>query len=206
VLSRFFAILAVAAAGTAHSAVILDEGSHCVAYRAKKVTMLVSSSYVVGKNCDVSAQVLPEVGGLYNIEVNIPVRSFNSGDDDRDKDVEKILRGEERPEITFRSKSMSAEEWRSMFSKEKFSIDGQLTIGSKSYPLKIQARYLDKAESAEVEGMAVVRFQDFEIRPPKVGAGLIASTKPDLELHFNLVSPRILGADAIRLEKEKSRQ
>lgn len=185
-------------------AALFEEGSHCVAYRAEKVMFLFKKDEVIGKNCDISAQVLPEVGGLYHIEVNVPVRSFNSGDADRDKDVVKILKMDERPEITFRTKAMNADEWRELFKKENFDLEGEIYIGSKSFPLKMEAHYTAKEDSAEVNGIIHLKFEDLDIRPPRVGAGLVAKAKPDLELHFNLVSGRILGADSIRLGKDKN--
>lgn len=182
---------------------LFQDGSHCVAYRARKTMFLVSSGEVIGRNCDISAQVLPEVGGLYHIEVNIPVKSFQSGDADRDEDVMKTLKASDRAELVFKSKPMTAEEWRKLFAKEKFQIAGELSIGKKTYPIKLDSHYLQTEDSgAEVEGMAKVSFKDFDIDPPRVAGGLIAKTKQDLELHFHLLSSRILGADSIRLENK----
>jgi len=176
-----------------------DDGSHCVAYQVEKTMFLVKSDVVVGKNCDVSAQVLPEVGGLYHIEVNVPVRGFNSGDTDRDQDVLKILQAEVRPELTFRSKAFSGDQWREMFARKNFPLEGQLYIGQNSYPLTLNVAYVDKENSAEVHGRAQVKFQDFALKPPKVGGGIVAKSKSEFELFFHLVSTRILGADSIRL-------
>lgn len=170
-----------------------------MAYKAEKVMFFLSSSEVVGKNCDVSAQVLPEIGGLYHIEVNIPVRSFNSGDSERDHDVMKILKADERPELTFRTKAMTAEEWKKLFAKSDFDIEGELMIGKKSFPLKIRSKYIVKDDNAEVDGHARVRYADFDITPPTVVGGVVAKAKPEFELHFHLQSQRILGADSIRL-------
>jgi hypothetical protein len=187
------------AASAAPSDIEFGDGSHCVAYKVIKTMFLVSNSTVVGKNCDVSAQVLPEVGGLYHIEVNVPARSFKSGDLDRDKDVLEILRAKERPELTFRSKALNGEEWRLLFSKKEFPIEGNLYIGPNAFPITLQVEYKALEKSAEVIGRANVKFQDFAIKPPKVGGGLVAKSKPDFELHFHLSSTRILGADSIRL-------
>ncbi|MGZ3722040.1 MAG: YceI family protein [Bdellovibrionales bacterium] len=181
---------------------LLEEGSHCVAYKAEKTMFLVSSGEVVGKNCDVSAQILPDVGGIYHIEVNIPIRSFQSGDTDRDEDVAKTLKAGVRPEITFRSKALSAEAWHALFAKSDFEIQGELLIGDKVFPVKLASRYFVHDEQAEVDGIAKVKFADFEITPPKVVGGIVAKTKPDFELHFHLLGSRILGADSIRLEKK----
>jgi polyisoprenoid-binding protein YceI len=163
---------------------------------------LVSSGEVIGKNCDVSAQILPDVGGIYRIEVNIPIRSFQSGDTSRDEDVAKTLHADQRPELTFRSSGMSAEAWQALFAKNDFDIQGELQIGDKTFPLKLKSRYIEHDDQAEVDGIANVRFEDFAISPPKVIGGLVAKTKPEFELHFHLLGSRILGADSIRLEKK----
>lgn len=194
----------VFAAGAAQSSPLFENGSHCVAYKVRKTSFFVSSSDVIGRNCDVSAQVLPEVGGLYHIEVNIPIRSFSSGDSERDRDVMKILKAEQRAELTFKTTARTAAQWRELFAKKKFEMDGQLTIGEKSFPVKVATHYAETEEQAEIDGSARVRFQDFDLRPPKVGGGIIASVKPDLELHFHFVSQRILGADSIRLAVDES--
>lgn len=195
-------MLALLSAHASTDSSIIEEGSHCVAYKVEKTMFFFKNGSVVGRNCDVSAQVLPEVGGLYHIEVNIPIRSFNSGDPDRDKDVVKILRGEQKPELTFRSKAFTADQWKDLFAKKSFALDGELSIGDTSFPLSLNVEYSEKPGLAEVHGEAKVRFEDFQLRPPKVGGGVVAKSKPEFELFFNLVSSRILGADSIRLAKQ----
>lgn len=204
-LSSLLAVFFLGAAMAATGDLKFEEGDHCVAYRVEKTMFLFKSDMVVGRNCDVSAQVLPEVGGLYHIEVNVPVRSFNSGDADRDKDVLKILLADQRPEITFRSKAFTDEEWHSLFAKSEFPLEGQLYIGPNAYPVTLTVKYTEKEAFAEVQGTAKVKFQDFKIKPPKVGGGLVAKSSPDFELLFHLVSQRILGADSLRL-KTKDKQ
>jgi len=181
---------------------LLDDGTHCVAYKAEKTTLLFTSGEVIGKNCDISAQVLPEVGGLYHIEVIIPIRGFQSGSADRDEDVAKTLKAADKPELTFRSKAMSPDQWRELFGKGKFDIEGELQIGAKAFPVKLASQYIHGNEGDEIDGRANVKFADFELSPPKVVGGLVAKSKPDLELHFHLLGSRILGADSIRLEKK----
>ncbi|NJL24538.1 MAG: YceI family protein [Calothrix sp. SM1_5_4] len=181
----------------------MGEGAHCVAYRAQKVMFFISRSEVIGRNCEVSAQVLPEVGGLYHIEVNVPLRGFSSGDADRDRDVMHLLKVEKRPELTFRTKALSAEGWRKLFATKVFDIEGELFIGDKTFPLKLRTHYSENADVAEVDGVASVAFKDFAMSPPTVAAGVVARAKPDLELHFHLLSQRILGADSIRLGPER---
>ncbi len=195
----FLLLYFYAAAVWAAEPSILEEGAHCVAYRVKKTVFFIKSDDVIGRNCDVSAQVLPEVGGHYHVEVNIPIRGFSSGDSERDRDVMKILKADQRPELTFKSASRSADEWREMFAKKEFVMDGELAIGDKSYPLKVNSRYVEKEDGAEIDGSVKMKFQDFGLRPPKVGGGLIANVKPDLELHYRFSSQRILGGNSIRV-------
>lgn len=200
----FLFAFSVASARAAKDSSLFEAGSHCVAYKVRKTSFFVSTSDVVGRNCDVSAQVLPEVGGLYHIEVNIPIRSFSSGDSERDRDVMKILKAEQRAELTFKTTAQTAAQWRELFAQKNFDMDGQLTIGEKSFPVKMSAIYSETEEQAEIDGSTRVRFEDFGLRPPKVGGGIIASVKPELELHFHFISQRILGADSIRLAAEES--
>jgi hypothetical protein len=177
---------------------LFEAGSHCVAYRVNSTVFFVKSNTVTGRNCDVAAQVLPEVGGLYHIEVNIPIRSFDSGDDERDRDVIKILKADKRPELTFISESLSPEKWRELFGRDEFDLQGRLLIGEKSFSVKFSSKYTRGDDADEIDGRAKVRFQDFDLKPPRVAGGVFAKVKPDLELHFHFVSPRILGADSIR--------
>lgn len=177
---------------------VFEDGGHCVAYRAQKTMFYVATTPVVGKNCDISAQVLPEVGGLYRIEVNIPIRSFSSGDTSRDEDVAKVLQVDIRPELLFRTKPMTVEQWRNLFKQGRFDLDGELTVGEKNYPIKLKAEYLEKGETVEVKGLSQLQFKDLELKPPKVVGGIVAQAKQDLELLFQLESNRILGADTIK--------
>lgn len=183
-------------------AIFPDDG-HCVAYRVQKTILFVSSSEVIGKNCDVSAQVLPEVGGLYHVEVNVPIRSFDSGEADRDKDVSKILKADDHPDLTFKTKPMTADAWHELFAKIDFDLDGDLSIGDKTFPLKMKMHYIDKNDEAEVQGSGHVRFEDLGLKPPSVGGGVFVQAKSDIELDFQLQSRRILGADSIRLVREE---
>lgn len=198
-LNSFLILLTLTTAWAAPEPRLVEEGSHCVAYKVQKTMFLVKSDSVVGRNCEVSAQVLPEVGGLYRIEVNVPVRSFNSGDVERDKDVLKMLHAQERADLTFRSVPFSREQWRQLFAKKDFPLEGRLYIGNEGFPITLTVEYSDRETMAEVHGKANVKFADFAMKPPKVGGGIIAKSKPDFELYFNLVSNRILGADSIRL-------
>ncbi len=181
----------------------IPEGEHCVAYRVYEVKFLVSKSEVVGKNCSVAAQVLPEVGGSYHIEITVPIDGFQSGNSERDKAVEKILKIDKRPSLLFVSTSRTPGEWRELFAKGQFDLTGTIQVGDQIKPLSIPVTYSNTEGHAEVSGEAKLKFEDFDLKPPKVVGGLIAKVKPELELVFRLKSDRILGADSIELVETK---
>jgi hypothetical protein len=189
-------------AATADNLSLLENGSHCVAYKAQKTMFLLSSDEVVGKNCEIQAQVMPDVGGEYHIEVVVPIKGFNSENGTRDKDVAETLKVSLKPELMFKSKALTPEAWRELFAKGDFEIQGELSVGDKFYPVKLKSRYDASGEQPEVDGVARVKYTDFDIDPPRVGGGVIAKSKPEFELHFHLLGGRILGADSIRLEKK----
>jgi polyisoprenoid-binding protein YceI len=180
----------------------LEGGDHCVAYRVEKTMFFVKGVEVVGRNCDISAQILPEVGGLYRIEVNIPIDKFSSGEAERDKDVRKILKADVKPEMTFRSKALTTAQWNELLVTKDFVLEGELSIGEKFYPLKVIANHEMGEPTGNIDGVAKATFSDFELKPPKVGGGVIAKTKKNIELDFHLQVGRILGADFLKSEKQ----
>lgn len=184
---------------------MFDAGKHCVGYKVKKKSLSLFNGTVVGKNCDISAQLLPVVGGGYQIEVSVPIAGFDSGDKDRDQDVKSILKESEQSDIIFRSKTMNEKDWKQFVQKPNVSLDGELTIAGKAYGISAPAQITKAGTGLEIDGIAVVPFSKFELQPPKFGGGLIAKADSDLELHFHLLSDKILGADKVlvTLEKEK---
>mgnify|MGYP000134285359 CR=1 FL=1 len=80
------------------SASLLQNGDHCVAYKTEKRIFLVKNVTVIGKNCDVSSQVIPQVDGSFSIEMSVPVEGFHSGEPERDRDVppQSLRRGRRR--------------------------------------------------------------------------------------------------------------
>src|SRR5262249_23633002 len=159
-----------------------DAGKHCVAYKVKKKSLSLFSGTVVGKNCDISVQLLPVVGGGYQVEVSVPISGFDSGDKDRDQDVKTVLKESEQPDIIFRSNTMSEKEWKDYIQKSNVTLDGELTIAGKPYAISAPATVTKTKDGVEVDGVAVVPFAKFDLQPPKVGGGLIAKADSDLEL------------------------
>lgn len=176
---------------------IFHSGEHCVAYRTKKVLFLVRTVEVVGRNCDVSSQIMPEVGGKYYVEVLIPVDAFKSGEPERDRDVSKILSPGGSPNVTFRSISMTKAEWEKAFTQETFELDGQIQIGETSNPVKATVKLVKGEDGVEVDGLVKATFKSLGLKPPRMAFGMMARVKDDIELHFHLNGAKTLGINSL---------
>ena len=179
------------------SASVLQTGDHCVAYKAEKKIFLIKTVTVIGKNCDVSSQVIPQVDGSYAIEMSVPVLSFHSGEPERDRDVVKVLKGDVESNLVFRSAPMTADQWKEKIKVGAFPLKGELEIGKESYPVEAQITVAKAADGFEADGIIKAKFKDFKMDPPKMFGGMMASVKQDLELHFHVLGDRTLGMDSI---------
>jgi hypothetical protein len=176
---------------------LLDTGSHCVAYKAKKRMFFLATVQVVGKSCDVAAQVIPEIGSKYRIEITLPIHSLKSGEAKRDSDVAVLLGADQDPELRFVSDALTVEEWQALFSHEQGTMNGELKVNSQSTPLNASLA-LTKGESGiEVDGVIKTSFKQLHLKPPQVALGVVAKVRDELELHFHLLSRRTLGAESI---------
>jgi polyisoprenoid-binding protein YceI len=182
---------------------VFQGADHCVAYHTNKRLFLIRSVQVVGKNCDITAEVIPEPGNRYHVEVTIPVWSFESGEIERDRDVAKILKADRYKTITYVSASMSLEEWQQRIEQETFALEGQLTILDKPHPVQSQIR-LSKTEGQglSIEGVIPTEFKKMDLEPPKLWGGVGARVSEELNLIFKIQSEKTLGASTL-LPKEK---
>jgi polyisoprenoid-binding protein YceI len=189
--------LAGVPASAAKTLSVLGEGSHCVAYKAKKRVFFVTTVSVIGKSCDVAVQVTPEVEGKFHIELSFPVRSLKSGEAKRDRDVADLLDAENYPDLLFISDSLTAEEWRALSATGAFAVNGHLQIADDKHPVRADVRVSKGPNGLEADGVVKTSFKYLKLKPPKLAMGLMASVKDDLELHFHFMGQRTLGADSI---------
>lgn len=176
----------------------LPVGSHCVAYKAKKRMFLIRTVKVLGKNCNIVSQVIPDVGGVYSYKLEIPIENFDSGDEERDKDVRKILKQKAQDSLYFYSEKMSKKEWQKlMVTGKSFSINGTLSMAGQETPIKASVKLIKTAKGFEADGIIYTQFKSFNLQPPKLFGGLMASVKEELELHFHLQSDKTLGFESL---------
>ncbi|MCC7406377.1 MAG: YceI family protein [Bdellovibrionales bacterium] len=194
----FVLLLSLAAVfAGARAEILSSEESHCVAYKTRKTLFLVRSVDVVGKNCQVSSQVLPELGGRYLIEVRIQAGAFESGESERDRDVVKILKADKFQELIFRTSAWPALQWEQLFRQNSFVLGGELTIAGAAHPVQASVRLIRSGEAVVASGVITTQFKELGIEPPKLGMGILAQVKDNLELHFQLRGDKTLGIDSL---------
>ncbi|NQZ02032.1 MAG: YceI family protein [Bdellovibrionales bacterium] len=171
------------------------EGKSCVAYKTKKVLFLVSTVTVVGQNCQVSAEVIPEPDNNFHLEIGIPISGFKSGEAERDREVAQLLKVDVAKDLEFISESISMDQWRRRIAQGEFDLSGDLKIGKKKYKITIEIS--QTPEEAVFVGRHRSKFKKFDMEPPKLLAGLGAKVSDKLQLLFQLNTSEVLGAQSI---------
>jgi len=188
----FFSLVSAVFATSLPSRQVLQQGSHCVAWRTTKTLALVSQHEVVGVSCQVSVTAKSAAGEKYSATVSIPINSFNSQEADRDKEVLKILKASVQPNLLFTTQAFSKAQWEALLAKGQGTVKGRLAVGGRSFPLAAIVKIRKNGGSIEVYGTIRTRFTAFGIQPPEVGPGGAIAKVPDyLELHFNLTSDKV---------------
>ena len=191
-----------AAAGDKFTEIFPKEES-CVAYRTEKTFFFVRTVTVVGKNCDMSAEVIPEPGDKFHIEMTVPISGFESGEIERDRDVAKLLKADISKSLNYVSESISLGVWKEKIAEGHFSLEGQLFIGKKPYPITIEIDRKKAEDGEEVFlGVSKSKFKSFGIDPPALFAGIGAKVSSKLELLFKLQAREVLGAQSLMISNQ----
>ena len=180
-------------------ATFIEKEKHCVAYVAKKRLMFIRNVEVIGKNCDVRTQVLPDIGGLFSFKLEIPIEHFASGEEQRDKDVKKILKAEKQASLYFTSEKKTKEDWQKLIHNQReVNIEGTLTIANVAHKVRARVEIIKEQDVLFAKGVIVTRFKDLGLKPPELFGGFMAKVKQDLELKFVLNSEKTLGFDSLK--------
>lgn len=177
---------------------VMEPTDHCVAYHAQKRLFFIRTVQVVGKNCDISAEVIPEPGGRFHVEVTVPVLSFDSGEIERDRDVAKILKADIYKTMTYVSASLTEAEWQKKLSEGKFQLEGKLVIQDQPFPVESQIQLI-KSEDGKlsIQGVVSTEFKQLKLAPPRLWGGLGAQVNEELNLIFKIQSDKTLGASSL---------
>ena len=76
---------------------------HCLAYKTVKTMLFFADVDVIGKSCNVTAEMHWEKSGeKAQVKVSVPVKTLDSGNALRDGDIPEILKADLTPNIRFR--------------------------------------------------------------------------------------------------------
>lgn len=191
-------ILLVSSISLAKPTAIFLDTDHCVAWKAIKTLALVKTVKPVGKNCSIKTEIKKdEFEGNFYFTSEFPVKSFDSQEEDRDKEVQNILLADKHPIITFKTNSMPKADWKKILDGTTKTLSGTLRVAGRARLFDVPIEVSKVGEQYRVKGLIKTKYSNFRIKPPSVGGGLIAKAKDYLELHFHLLSGKIAGAEAV---------
>jgi hypothetical protein len=185
IYSAIVATIVSAALNSANaSEVTFPADQNCVAWKASKTMFLVKSQEPVGTTCKLKLEItptetLPTQAGL---KLTFPISSFDSGEPDRDKEVQLILKVPEHPNMVVTAE-VSKDQKDQIISGSLKTLSVSVRYGGIEVPLKI-----DITELTEniVKGVAKTSFTEMKLAQPKVLGGLVAKVHDPLELWFQL--------------------
>lgn len=100
--------------------------------------------------------------GDCNFLIAVPVKSFNSGDSNRDLHMLEIVRGAENPMVVVRAQMPESE-------LEKSTVDADLTLqfaGQTAHYSNVPFQRTQKGNDVEIKGTIPATLTDFHIAPP----------------------------------------
>ena len=169
---------------------IFKHDDHCLAYQTEETILLFIDSVVIGKTCEISAQV-ENVEGNTRFLVSFPLWSLDSGVDMRDEDVTEMLSIESNTEIRFVSNFLTEEEISAALNQGKTKLFGMLDVAGKSYKVQFPLILTESSGTWLVTGKLVTSLSELGLESPSVLGGVVADTRDHLELfvhlRFNLV-------------------
>jgi len=204
---RFKAIALIFAYGFAATRLLADVfgiEDHCVAWKAEKRMFFISKSEPVGKNCSIDLEFQAMSGDenleqTYKLIMKVPIDKFDSGEPDRDEEVQKILRSHVRSDILIETDLMDRKSWVLFWSGEGDGLPVKVWIGEEIYQLNL----VPKVDSEYIKGSIKTQFSQFDISRPKVVMGAVASVSDDFELHFQMRKSQIKNSDWLPSNNQK---
>jgi len=174
---------------------------HCLAYKTEKTMFFFAGVGVIGKSCEVKAEMRwQDSAEQAQVEVSVPVTSFDSGNSLRDGDIPEILRAELTPEIRFISNWLSRTDMQKMLENQSADVSGMLEVAGNTFPVKFTLSFTDQGEFFLIEGKLITSFSELKVEVPTVGpGGLLAEPRDYLELLVHLRSDKISGTEKIAL-------
>lgn len=131
-------------------------------------------------------QIRTRPGESINLELRIPVRSFECGRSRMNRDMYQALKSDDFLYIRFEfadARTLSEESGEGVYHLE---VDGTLTVAGTSREITFAATgYILENRRLRVSGKKKIRMTDYNVNPPTGMLGLIRA-EDELIVHFNL--------------------
>jgi len=124
--------------------------------------------------------------------IRVPVASFNSGNDRRDRGMRDVTEADEHPYVTFRGTDFSPVAWGRGASGYggKWSVTGELTFHGRTHPLTDTVSVAVSGDSVRARAQFAVSLSQYEVERPgfmgftvgdtiRVDARIVGTAAPD---------------------------
>ena len=178
---------------------------HCLAYKTEKtVFFFFDEIEVIGKSCEVTAKMRwNDSGEQAQVEVRVPVTSFDSGNFVRDSDISGILRAELTPNIRFISNWLSRTDLQKMLKNQTTEVSGNLEVAGNTFPVKFPLNSNVQGKFFLIESQLITSFSALKVEVPTVGpGGMLAEPGDYLELLVHLRSDKFTGIEKVITQNE----
>lgn len=114
---------------------------------------------------------------MVSVKVEVPIKSFSSGEPDRDLAVFDLLGGKEQPNIVVETDLVDASKLKELFDGRRSSIGGIIQIANRSFPVTIELK------NGPI-GKISTTFSQLDLTPPSQLWGVFFRVDDKLELSF----------------------
>ncbi len=135
---------------------------------------------VNGESAQVNSQLLMVDGkGIQQVEVSVPVRSFDSGNRARDRDMLEVTEADKYPTVSFVSSNISEH-------NGNLTVTGELTFHGITREIQFVAQQQRQQQRLLVTGGFEISLEEFRIKRPSI---LMMKVKDNLQVDFNMLYP-----------------
>ncbi|PVY42304.1 YceI family protein [Pontibacter virosus] len=134
---------------------------------------------VQGSSKEVSSQLLISEHGkqIQQVTVSVPVRSFDSGNRARDRDMLQVTEADRYPKVAFVSSEITER-------NGELSVRGKLSFHGVTREIAFKARQYTQGDELLVDGSFELSLDDYQIERPSI---LTMKVRDRLQVQFQMV-------------------
>jgi glutathione peroxidase len=171
----------------------------CVAWQVEKSYLGLYSKKPIGTSCSQEITIKKDKL-LYFAEIKVPVSSFKSNEQERDKYVTSTLSSSKHPNIIFTTKKLPRDKWLDLILKGKFEISGHIAIKGNKYKLKTTVTRYHIKNSSFFQGKLSTSFSDIKVDPPSLFLGTV-NVKNNINLFYQIDISKIKNIESVIKQK-----